>query len=400
MNLPAACLEDWNSLPIEHGAAPEVPSGARAPWDVRGALLGARLRESKIVIVDGDASGGPSSTAPLESLLRSEGFTRLRSTASTHQALETMCEWRPDIVIFAVSRPSAYSFAFLRRFQAQEIEEDSPPLLMISSDHAEAVRSRALRSGAHDFLTRPCDAVELLLRVRNLLQARFDVLALREQNQALEERVRERTLQLRCQSIEIEQLQRELREARIEVIVRLAMAAELHDAHTGEHTRRVGLIAALIANALGMEPRRIEMLRRAALLHDVGKIGVSAPILLKTSRLSPEEWEEMKAHCRIGAQVLADGHAELAQLAQQIALYHHEKWDGSGYPCGLSGEQIPLEARIVAVADVFDALTHERPYKHAWTVEEAVAEICSQSGIGFDPQVVRAFEHLPVHRLV
>lgn len=183
---------------------------------------------------------------------------------------------------------------------------------------------------------------------------------------------------------------RELEEAQLEIVTRLAVAAEYRDDNTGEHTKRVGRNAAAIAHALGWPKDEVQLLFTASRLHDVGKIGVSDTILHKPGKLAPDEMALMKSHATIGARILAGGHSRLLSLAEEIALSHHERWDGKGYPLGLVGETIPLSARIVAVADVLDALTHERPYKRAWSVPEALAEVGRQSGYHFDPRVVAA----------
>ena len=183
---------------------------------------------------------------------------------------------------------------------------------------------------------------------------------------------------------------RELEEAQLEIVTRLAVAAEYRDDNTGEHTRRVGRNAAAIAHALGWPEDEVQLLFTAARLHDVGKIAISDLVLHKPGKLTPEELALMKTHAMIGARILSGGRSPLLQLAEEIALAHHERWDGKGYPLGLSGDAIPLAARIVAVADVLDALTHERPYKRPWPVEEALAEIGRQSGHHFDPHVVKA----------
>ncbi|WP_198170441.1 PAS domain S-box protein [Deinococcus arboris] len=182
--------------------------------------------------------------------------------------------------------------------------------------------------------------------------------------------------------------------AQVEVLERLARAAEYRDDDTGEHMTRVGETAAGIAAQLGLSPEEVQLLRRAAPMHDVGKIGVSDSILLKPGRLTPDEFEVVKTHCLIGSNILSGGQSPLVVLAEEIARTHHERWDGSGYPAGLCGEQIPISGRIVAVADVLDALMSERPYKRAWSQAAALAEIQTQAGQHFDPQVVRALEHV------
>jgi putative two-component system response regulator len=179
--------------------------------------------------------------------------------------------------------------------------------------------------------------------------------------------------------------------AQVEILERLALAAEYRDDDTGEHTRRVGKTAAAIAATIGLAADEVELLRRAAPLHDVGKIAIPDAILRKPGRLTGEEFEEIKQHTVKGAAMLAGRGFPLLDLAERIALTHHERWDGHGYPHGLAGEAIPLAGRIVAVADVFDALTHERVYKEAWPVEQALEEIRTQAGRQFDPDVVEAF---------
>jgi putative two-component system response regulator len=178
------------------------------------------------------------------------------------------------------------------------------------------------------------------------------------------------------------------------VLQRLAATCEFRDDDTGKHTRRIRQLSGLLARELGLEEREIELIEQASPLHDVGKIGISDNILLKPGKLTYEEFEVMKTHTRIGASILSGGRSELVRLAYDIALSHHERWDGSGYPNGLSGNDIPVAARIVAVVDVFDALTHERPYKKAWAVEDALGEIEKQSGEHFDPAIASAFLEL------
>jgi PAS domain S-box-containing protein/putative nucleotidyltransferase with HDIG domain len=204
--------------------------------------------------------------------------------------------------------------------------------------------------------------------------------AIRDQAEILERTVRERT--------------RELEEARVELLQRLAFAAEYRDEETYLHTERVGHVAALLAEAIGMPEREVELIRRAAPLHDIGKIGVPDPILLKEGRLDARERGLMRAHALIGAKMLAGSRSAVLQLAEEIALSHHERWDGGGYPRGLRGDEIPKSGRIVAIADVFDALTHPRPYRESLSVGEAVAAIADGAGTQFDPHLVEAFRSL------
>ena len=193
----------------------------------------------------------------------------------------------------------------------------------------------------------------------------------------LEEMVRERT--------------RALEVAQAETLRRLAQAAEFRDDETGQHTRRVGMLAGRIAQRMGLPPEMVDLIQQAAPLHDVGKIGVPDSILLKPGKLTVEEFTEMKRHTLIGANLLAGGLSGVESMAEEIARCHHEKWDGSGYPIGLAGEEIPLPARIVAVADFYDALSYPRPYRPAWPRDQVIAEIELENGRHFDPAVVDAF---------
>jgi PAS domain S-box-containing protein len=205
------------------------------------------------------------------------------------------------------------------------------------------------------------------------------------QQELLEEMVAERTA--------------ELEDARWETLRCLALAAEYRDDQTYEHTQRVGRTAALLAEQLGLEPERCLLIRHAAPLHDVGKVGMPDSILLKPGKLSPEEFEIVRGHAAAGARILSGSSSDLLKLAEEIALTHHEWWDGSGYPGSLAGEEIPLSGRIVAVADVFDALTHERPYKPAWNIVDSVREMHRLAGVQFDPTVIDAFDQLEPDQL-
>jgi putative two-component system response regulator len=251
------------------------------------------------------------------------------------------------------------------------------PVLVLTSDHSAEARRRALSSGARDFLTKPLSPSEVRLRVRNLLETRFLHLELQERNRDLEERVRERTA--------------ELERARYEILRRLARAAEFRDDDTGDHTRRVGETSSAIAKAYGLDFEEVSLIRRIAPLHDVGKIAIPDSVLLHPGPLDNGQREIMRTHTVIGGDMLGGSGFELLDRAAQIAMTHHEHWDGSGYPLGLAGSAISLHGRIVKLADTFDALTHLRPYKNAWSVESAWSWIEESSGTVFDPEIVEAF---------
>lgn len=334
------------------------------------------LKHLRILAVDDEESN----LLLVRRILEREGYTRVEVTTEPSRVPGMFVELRPDLVLLDLQMPGMDGFELMDRLGPLTDNGSGVPFLVLTADATDETRRRALSVGARDFLTKPLDRIELLLRVRNLLQVKQLQDRLREQNADLEDKVAERT--------------RDLDQSRLEVLERLALAAEYRDDDTQEHAWRIGRIGALVAVALGLPEAEVELIARAAPLHDVGKIGIPDAILLKPGRLTDEEFEVIKTHPRIGAEILTGSRSPLLRLAERIALTHHERWDGGGYPRGLSGEEIPIAGRIVAVADVFDALTHERPYKHAWTVEKAVAEILGQVGRHFDPCVVDAFATL------
>jgi putative two-component system response regulator len=334
------------------------------------------LRQLRILAVDDEEAN----LLLLRRILERDGYTAVEVTTDPFRVPGMFGEIRPDLVLLDLHMPGMDGFELMEELGPLTDHGSSVPFLVLTADATDETRRRALSVGARDFLTKPLDRIELLLRVRNLLQVKQLQDRLREQNANLEDTVAERT--------------RDLEQARLEMLERLALAAEYRDDDTQEHAWRIGRICALVALALGLPDQEVELIGRAAPLHDVGKIGIPDVILLKPGRLTDEEFEVIKTHTRIGAEILAGSHSPLLRLAERIALTHHERWDGGGYPSGLRGHEIPMAARIVAVADVFDALTHERPYKRAWPVEQAVGEILSQAGRQFDPGVVEAFSTL------
>jgi putative two-component system response regulator len=334
------------------------------------------LKELRILAVDDEEAN----LLLLRRILERAGYTQVKTTTEAAQVPRLFVETRPDLVLLDLHMPEMDGFELLERLAPVSGDGTGVPFLVLTADATEEPKRRALSMGARDFLTKPLDAVELELRVRNLLQVQLLQARLHEHNANLEHEVAERT--------------QDLEWARLEILDRLALAAEYRDDDTQEHARRIGRVSALLAPRLGCPDREVELIRRAAPLHDVGKIGIPDAILLKPGPLSATEFARIKTHTTIGAEILSGSRSALLRLAERIALSHHERWDGEGYPHGLSGEEIPLAGRIVAVADVFDALTHARPYKEAWPVEHAVAEILVQADRQFDPRVVDAFSRL------
>ena len=336
--------------------------------------------DARILIVDDT----PDNLVLLRAILSRAGYNCIRTLSDPTRALETIAEFSPDLLLLDIMIVGMSGYDILRALPERLGTNDFLPVLVLTADMTQATREQALSLGATDFITRPHMPFDVSLRVQNLLRSRALHLELQRHNVELEAELAARTLHL-------ESIQEELKMAQLDVIERLALAGEHHDDDTGAHTRRVADSCRAIAGRLALSPEETELIYRAAPLHDVGKIGVSDAILLKPGKLTPDEFDTMKKHCQIGAQLLSGGQSDFLQAARSIALCHHERFDGTGYPHKLRGEDIPLPGRIVAVADVFDALTNERPYKKAWPVEEARAEIQSKAGTQFDPMVVEAF---------
>ncbi len=291
-------------------------------------------------------------------------------------ALEKCSQTQFDLVIVDHIMPEMDGVAFTTALRARPGYR-TVPVIMVTSDLDKNVRIEAIKAGATDFLHKPFDPVELQARVANLLALRQAEVELADRAQWLTREVERATAHLLAREEEI--------------IYRLARAIEYRDGDTGEHVSRVALISQLIAEGIGLSPDRCRMIYLAAPLHDIGKIGIADAILSKPGKLTPEEMAIMREHVTIGARILERGSSDLIRTAELIAQSHHEKWDGTGYPDKLSGTDIPVEARIVAIADVFDALCSERPYKKAWPIEKAYAEIVQCSGSHFDPECVAAF---------
>jgi putative two-component system response regulator len=297
---------------------------------------------------------------------------RVRAAISGTIALELAESSPPDLILLDVMMPNMTGFEVCARLKANPVTARIPVIFMTTLSDVGS-ESRGLELGAVDYITKPYVPSLVRSRVRTHV-------ALHHKNLALESLVGERT--------------RELLGTRLEIIRRLGRAAEYRDNETGMHVLRMSHIARLVALRVGMSEVDSETLLQAAPMHDVGKIGIPDKILLKPGPLDAEEWEIMKRHTLIGAEIIGDHPSALMKCARTLALRHHERWDGSGYPDGLSGEAIPLAARVVAVADVFDALLSVRPYKAAWSVDSTVAEVRAQGGRHFDPRCANALLEL------
>lgn len=285
------------------------------------------------------------------------------------RAIEIAAASPVDIILLDVMMPEMDGFETCRRLKENPVTRRIP-VLFITALHEVSDEARGFSCGAVDYITKPISVPIVQARVRTHL-------ALFDQNRALEDKVRERTA--------------EVTETRLEIIRHLGRAAEYRDNETGRHVIRMSHYAYLIALAHGLPVDEAELILNSAPMHDVGKIGIPDNILLKPGKLDKDEMEAIKNHCDIGHKIISPHESILLKTAAIIALTHHEKWDGTGYPAGLSGYDIPLVGRIAAIADVFDALTSKRPYKQAWLVDNAHEEILKESGLHFDPDLVLAF---------
>jgi putative two-component system response regulator len=327
----------------------------------------------RLFVVDDE----PANVELLGEVLGRAGYRDVVCTTDPRHAVELCTESAPDLLLLDLHMPQLDGFEVLALLDGVREGAGHFPVLMLTADTTLEARRRALASGATDFVVKPIDAVEVAIRVRNLVTMHRLQSQLRDEKALLEGAVRERTAELEL--------------AHGEILERLALAAEFRDDETQEHAQRIGRSAAMIAATLGVDADLCDAIGRAALLHDVGKLAIPDAILLKPTALTASEHDVIKTHTTIGARILASSRSDLLRVAEEIALTHHEHWSGAGYPRGLNGDRIPLSGRIVAVADVFDALTHSRPYKDAWPVPEALEEIAAQRGGQFDPDVVDGF---------
>lgn len=298
-------------------------------------------------------------------------------------ALDKAAAKPPDVILLDVTMPRLDGFGVLKRIKEDETTRIIP-VVMITALNELPLRLQAIEWGVDDFLGKPVDITELRVRVKSLLKVKAYNDHLINYQQKLEKDVAERTK-------EVQLALKRAKDASYETILILSRAAEYRDKDTGSHILRVSNFAAAIAKTLGNDDEYIERILYGAPLHDVGKIGIPDSILLKPGKLTTEEFETMKTHTTIGGRILERSASPFAITGGEIALSHHENWDGSGYPDALKGIQIPLSGRIVAVADVFDALTTKRPYKEPFPIDKSLEIIREWTGTHFDPDVARAF---------
>jgi putative two-component system response regulator len=328
------------------------------------------MNDARILIVDDEETN----LRLLRRILEKDGYREIYVASDGSEVADLVTEVEPDLILLDLHMPTPDGFEILKTLAPRIRGPEMQLVLVLTGDDSAEAKRSALSLGARDFLSKPFDAQEALLRIRNLLETRFLYTRLAAQNSELETRVSARTS--------------ELRNSQVEILERLARAGEIRDDETGRHTQRVGELSAAIATAIGLTAGTVELIRVAAPLHDVGKIGIPDAILLKPGVLTDEETALMRSHTTIGARILSGGRSEVMKTAERVARSHHERWDGQGYPDRLAGTDIPIEARIVAVADCIDALTHNRPYRPSWPRSVVLEEIERSAGSHFDPDVV------------
>ena len=336
-------------------------------------LTDSEIFAARICAIDDE----PANVLLLQRLLERIGYTNVVTFNDSQIGYEYVTTHELDLLLLDLQMPKMTGQEILEKLKPQNEESIFVPIMILTADATATTKRQSILLGAHDFLTKPFDAVEVALRVKNLIRTRLALKKL-----ALGENLAEPGAHQRLRLQEREEL---------ELIEKLGNTAECPHEDPKTHRDRVGDYSARIAAELGLTTDFIRDIHYAAQLYDVGKVGISNDILLKPGKLTTEEFEAMKRHTEIGASILSGSSSAIMTMAEQIAFSHHERWDGRGYPCGLSELDIPLCGRIVSVVDVFDALTHDRSYKKAWTIEAALESILANSGTQFDPTVVDAF---------
>jgi len=335
-------------------------------------------RKAKIAVADDDERV----RCTLSDVLITQGYTVIHAQNGI-EAVQKTSKDSPDVVLLDLHMPEMNGLEVIKQLKAERSTKIIPIVIITGSDDLD-LRVQALKLGADDFIVKPPHMAELSARVRSLVKVKAYNDYMRYYQTILEEEVAKRTKELK-------DAHEKLKRASLDTIYRLSRAAEYKDEDTSVHLQRISNYAAAIAHAIGLDNGKAEALLYAAPMHDIGKLGIPDKILLKPGKLTAEEWDIMKKHTVFGSQILEDSDSDFIKFGKTIALTHHEKWNGSGYPQGLKGKEIPIEGRITAIADVFDAVTSKRPYKEAFPEAEAFHIIEEGKGVHFDPELVDAF---------
>lgn len=340
------------------------------------------LHAATILIV----SHSKSNASMIKTLLKRHNYEDVQITTDPFNVVDIYKKEKLDLIILEINMQGLDGFGVMQAIREASEKSDSPenipPILVMTAVNDQKQRRRALNEGANDYVNFPFDKGELIARIHNLLEIWQAQKIIQHQNEILDYKVRQRTKELYV-------VQDDLHESRLEVAWVLGRAVEYRDNETGLHIIRMSKIAALLGKASGLSDEKADLILNASPMHDIGKLGIPDSILLKPGKLNAEEWETMQTHAQIGADILSGSNSPLLKAARDIALSHHEKWDGTGYPNKLKGDEIPVAVRLSTIADVFDALTSVRPYKQAWSVEETIEYFHAESGKQFDPALVK-----------
>lgn len=345
------------------------------------------LEQARILIIEDDEHV----VHLLTNVLNQAGFKQIEAVADADLVTETSSVRDADLVVLDLGLPRRDGMEILQGLRSAPGDVGYVPVLVVTAEMSLQAKRRAFEAGATDFLTKPFHVLEFLLRARNLLTLSLLHRAMRHRNVSLESQVQQRTQHLWETLRRLMDQEEQTRRASEEMIRRLAVAAEYRDERVGRHVDRMSRYAELLARRIGWDEHRASMVRRAASMHDIGKLGVADRVLRKRGGLSAEQMEEMRRHTTIGYEILSGSDVEVVQMAARVALSHHERYDGSGYPEGAVGAAIPVEARIAAIADVFDALTSDRPHRRAMPLGHVLALMRESSGKHFDPGLLEVF---------
>lgn len=328
---------------------------------------------SRILVVDDK----PANVMLLEQLLEEEGYNNVYSTTDSREVVRIYQEEKIDLILLDIRMPYMDGIEVMVALKDVIGDDDYLPILVLTAQTDMETHQKALSVGARDFITKPFQPWEIFQRIHNMLETRYFFYRQRTRANELDAEVRKRT--------------KEIHDTQLEVLRRLGCAGEYRDNETGAHVLRMSKSCKLLAQKANLDEEFTQLLLEASPMHDVGKIGIPDNILLKPGRLTDEERAHMNLHVEIGVDIIGDFNTPVLEMARQIAQTHHEKWDGTGYPKGLVGQKIPIEGRIAAICDVFDALMSARPYKKAWTLEKATNLLSEEAGKHFDPNLIKLF---------